>query len=470
MPTALFTAHDDNTGLIEGVDTGIFGAAHGTVSSGNMLLGAATHWAIVVREDIDDKIWYALDDPTLTQNAFDSLHLDWSTVPNPGLTCDLSAASATFVVTGGNAIWKWPLPSAPPNVVLAPPLVQGEVTTGSFMTFLAPELIQAAPTVEGSLVTLNWQIIIGTGPNSGAYSAMNVLRNGAQIASLDPATVTYVDSSGVLSDSLTYEIQGPYSNSTFPLVVSNDETVCVDEFNCDCESVSPYDTLLNMRNRMMIRLGYPNQINNPPPGMASLLNEFLQDAQRIIYKQVQRASKRTERFFRWTMVPGQRYYGLTDNDNCCGAVLDSDKITWVGFEDLNEAWYRLDEGIPPEYYTRASINFGWPTRFEIRSCIEIFPAPQAAYTLWVKGDFGLAPLAADSDRATIDDEAVFLLALGNAKTHYGQKDAQSVMAQAGNYMKGIVAGAHGTRRYIPRSRAENPWTPPRFLPLGNDQA
>lgn len=240
-------------------------------------------------------------------------------------------------------------------------------------------------------------------------------------------------------------------------------------FNCDCDAVSPWDTLANLRTRMLIRLGYPNQIANPPPGMAALIDEFLRSAQKEIYRQVQRAGRRTERFFKWTMVPQQRFYGIADEELAC-AVLDVEKITWVGFEDLNKAWYRLDDGIPPEYYTRANINFGWPTRYEIRSCIEIFPAPQAAYTLWIKGDFDLAPLVADTDRCTIDDEAVFLLALGNAKSDRGQKDSQLVLTQAGNYIKGVVAGAHGTKRYVPRSQSENPLTPPRFIPLGGGQS
>lgn len=259
----------------------------------------------------------------------------------------------------------------------------------------------------------------------------------------------------------------PFATPTTLTLLFEDPNV---EFNCDCEAVSPYDTLANVRRKMLIRLGYPNQLTNPPPGIATLVDEFLRDAQNQIYLQLQRAALRTERFFKWTMVPGQRYYALDANDNVCNAKLNPYKITWVGFEDLNKAWYRLDEGIPPEYYTRANINFGWPTRFEIRSCIEVFPAPQAAYTLWVKGDFGVEALVADTDRFTIDDTAVFMLALGNAKAHYGQKDAQLVLTQAGNYTKALVAGSHGTKRYVPNSTTENPLTPPRFLPLGNNQA
>lgn len=238
------------------------------------------------------------------------------------------------------------------------------------------------------------------------------------------------------------------------------------DFNCPCETISTYATLLEKRTDMLIRLGYPNQAANPPPGTALLIDTFLRDAQKQVYKQLQRAALRTERFFKWTMEPGSRYYTLDTEEESC-TTLDPYKVTWVGFEDLNQAWYRLTEGIRPEWYTRANITTGWPTHFEIRSCIEIFPAPQAAYTLWIKGDFGLGDLTDDTDRFTIDDEACYLLALGNAKAHYGQADAQLVLTQAANYAKALVAGTHGTKQYIPRAETQNPLTPPRFLPLGN---
>lgn len=265
----------------------------------------------------------------------------------------------------------------------------------------------------------------------------------------------------------TYMWPDPNAETNF---VAGQVTRCYfQQFNCDCETVSPYDTLLNVRKKMLIRLGYPNQVLNPPPGMALLIDQYLRDAQAELFRQLQRAALRTERFFRWTMKPGVRFYNLASEEESC-VMLDPYKITWVGFEDLNRAWYRLDAGIRPEYYTRANTSPGWPTCYEIRSCIEIFPAPQAAYTLWIKGDFGLAVLEDDTDRFTIDDIAVYLLALGNMKADRGAKDAQIVLTQAANYVKGLVAGTHGTRRYVPRSQMDNPLTPPRFLPLGNEPA
>lgn len=257
-----------------------------------------------------------------------------------------------------------------------------------------------------------------------------------------------------------------------------------DDFNCNCETGFLYtdssgnisalgqqfklDTLANLRKRAAIRLGYAAQAANLPTGLSDEIDEYLNDAQ--LQLDLKLRASNMERFFSWTMVPGQRYYGISNSEGGCGLLLNPYKVTWVGFEDLNKAWYNLIEGIPPEFYTRANINFGWPARYEIKSCIEIFPAPQAAYTLWVKGQFGLRPFVADDDVTSFDSELVLLLALGNLKARKGQSDAQALISQATTYVGALVAGRHATARYIPKTRQVNPATPPRFLPLGMDQA
>jgi hypothetical protein len=328
----------------------------------------------------------------------------------------------------------------------------------------------AVPTVIGEDVVLEWTVNIGDGANP--FTSFAVYRNGFLVFGTTNINVlSFTDSTGQANTAFTYQVIATFTEvqafSNFETVTTGDAIV----FNCDCEIASPFRTLAQVRTAMLVRLGYPNQSITPPPGMTALIDQHLFDAQRQIYRTITRAGKRTERFFNWTMVPGQRYYNFADSDSGCdGLQLDPNKLSWVGFEDLNQAWYRLDEGIPPEYYTRANINFGWPTRYEIRSCIEIFPAPQAPYTLWLKGDFGLAPLAADGDRFTIDDQACFLLALGTMKTERGARDAQLVLKAASDYVMGLVAGTHGTARYVPNSATLNPLTPPKFLPLGNGPA
>ena len=245
-----------------------------------------------------------------------------------------------------------------------------------------------------------------------------------------------------------------------------------DTINCGCEDVTPSRTLAELRVNLLRRLGYSAQAANPPPGMTELLNSFLDTAHRLAYRTY--PAIRTERFFSWTMIEGERFYGLREHDDptvdetddaCDLLFLDPQKVTWVGIEDLNGTWYPLLEGIPPEAYTRASTTTGWPSHYEIRGCIEVFPAPQAAYTLHIKGRYGLLPFAADTDKPSVDDEVVFLLALAQAKRHYGQPDANDYYQQALTHIQDLVAGSHHTRRYVPGERRAPNITPPRFLPL-----
>lgn len=229
------------------------------------------------------------------------------------------------------------------------------------------------------------------------------------------------------------------------------------DFNCECIDLSgnsiPRQTLQELRTRMMRRLGYSATATNPPPGMAEVLDDFLKSTQTTLY--LKNSVLRTERFFRWTMVPGISYYGIRDNDTStefsdmdCTKHLNELRISWVGIEDLNSMWYPLRCGIDPSYYTTAAQQ-GIPQLYEIRSCIEVFPVPNAAYKLWIKGMTVLEPFEAGSDRTTIDSELVFLWALATAKAHYRQPDAKDTMTLAQAYLSDIVSGKHLTRRYVP---------------------
>lgn len=233
-------------------------------------------------------------------------------------------------------------------------------------------------------------------------------------------------------------------------------------FNCSCDDETQNETLAALRRRMMVRLGYAAQADNPPPGMAALLDDFLVQAQRSLYRKFK--SLRTERFFKWSMEAGNRFYDLVDNDDTCDKKLDPYTVIWVGVQDINNRWYELTQGIPPAFYTAANFQ-GIPERYEIRQCVEVFPAPTAGYTLRIKGHFGLTALVDDADKTTLDSELVFLLALANAKAHYGAPDAGNIVAQANDYRNSLIAGKHGTARYVPGTAPTPPWTRPLFLPL-----
>lgn len=223
-------------------------------------------------------------------------------------------------------------------------------------------------------------------------------------------------------------------------------------FNCTCidEAGTGYQTLLQMRQRLMTRLGFGNQLANPPPGVALLMDSFLQDAQVLIYNRAQWLVE--ERYFSWPLLNGVRLYDIRENAEPCSAKLNPDKITWAGI--VREGiWYTLVAGIAPPlngYLTTA----GYPVYYAVRACIEVWPKPDITEgSLVIKGNFGLLPFTEDTDRATIDDNLIFMLALGNAKAHYRQPDADRYIQQGEVLLNNLVAGTHNTKRYVPgRSR------------------
>lgn len=233
-------------------------------------------------------------------------------------------------------------------------------------------------------------------------------------------------------------------------------------FNCECDDPNPSRTLAELRTELMRRAGMSAMTANPPPGMTELLNSFLQSSQRMLYRQY--PVLRTERFFTWDMVQGTRFYDLDANRDVCTKKLDARMLSWVGISDGCDEWRPLVCGIPPECYQTADQQ-GVPYRYEIRQCIEVWPAPDSdVYKLRIKGDFGLEPFEADEDQCTIDDEAVFLHALARLKAHQGDPDARNYQQDAMDYIGYLTAGAHLTRRYVPGECPEPPLPKPIWVP------
>ncbi len=349
------------------------------------------------------------------------------------------------------------------------PLTTGTVTLGDTGDALLTLTGDAPSSTE---IDTQW---VNTGPSDPASYK---LYRGVGSASptlyqtLSGTTLLYSDT-GLMANTLyTYYIVATYANggilTSEPQQIYTPASGISETFNCNCESTPlpadgwTIDSLANLRRRVLLRCGYAAQAANPPPGMAAFINELLREAQNQLYRQ--HSEFRNKRLYAWQMEPNVRYYGIHNDESNC-RKFDPLSVDWAGFEDLNQAWYPLIEGIDPVLYTRAQISTGWPTHYEIRSCIEIFPAPRAPYTLWIKGRFGLDRFTEDTDNTTIDCEPVFLLACGFLKAHYGQADSQALLTQALNYTKYLVAAQHGTRRFVPRTRVQTPMTPPRFLPV-----
>lgn len=131
-----------------------------------------------------------------------------------------------------------------------------------------------------------------------------------------------------------------------------------------------------------------------------------------------------------------------------GPVLDQRELSWVGVSQGDVGWRPLSKPIPPQAYT--SQTSGVPNWYDIREQIEIWPpSPDPTWLLRIKGYFTLGPFEVDTDVTTIDWQAVYLWALALTKAEYKRQDANSALARAQAYVGDLVAGSHGTARYIP---------------------
>ena len=245
----------------------------------------------------------------------------------------------------------------------------------------------------------------------------------------------------------------------------------------------PYhDTLANLRQRLLMRTGYSQQLSAPPPGISALYNDYLQSSQRQL-RNMDGSPFTNELWFTWAMTAGNRFYDLPTSQQAVNALvgdqalpgvvtptvtaitaqLDPASVKWVGISQGDNVWRELQKGIEPESF-RANAD-AIPYAYEINNGIEVWPAPSDTnWSLRVKGNFDQLPFTADTDVTSIDSELVFLHALATVRGDKGNQSAeQTTLGQMNAYMGNLVARSHGTRRYIPGERVPPPAIPPKMV-------
>ncbi len=236
-------------------------------------------------------------------------------------------------------------------------------------------------------------------------------------------------------------------------------------FNCTFETDENARTLSDLRSELLVKAGFASVASNPPPGIATLADSYLDTAQKYLYRKYK--ALETTRYFTWQMEEGIRFYDLPENIDHDGAPhalrLDRYEINSVWVEDDQGVWYGpLIRGIPPTYYTFIT-EFGWPSHFEIRGCLEIYPPPADAYKLRVLGRFGLQDFSDDGDYTSIDPNLVLWYATALWRNDRGQTRSADVhFAMVSDYLKELAAGTHAGARYIPGARPVPIPTPPKM--------
>ncbi len=246
-----------------------------------------------------------------------------------------------------------------------------------------------------------------------------------------------------------------YGDGKAPLVEGDDKTL-IDGVAVEMQAIADAKAKYGQKDAEAYYSRLQEMAQRRPFDLDAMVDSFIRDAQDQLYQQYKEL--RTERWWTIQCVPGANLYDVPlDLDQ----YLDFRRITWAGIQD-DVQWTPLIEGIDPVLYTSTSLSK--PAYYRITGCIEIFPAPDRAYTIKIRGHLGLKWLTGDGDLLTVNSRAVFLHALANAKAHYKQPDAGNYMQQAQAYVRQLIAGSHGTRRYIPGTRQIPPARRP--IPVG----
>lgn len=222
------------------------------------------------------------------------------------------------------------------------------------------------------------------------------------------------------------------------------------------------DNLKGLRKRLMIRLGYASQADNPPQAMKDLLDDFINDAQGWIARQY--PVTRQDHIFTWQLQPGERFYGIeAQTEAPLDLRIDPLAIKWAGATQNDATWIPLVNGIDPRHY--AANAGGPPAYYQLHDGIEIWPPPaDATWKVRIMAKILPEPMKAEGEYCSVDSTAILYMALANAKAHYGKPDAGNYMSMLREYCGNLVAGSHGTRRYQPGGHDFRPTVPPRLIP------
>jgi hypothetical protein len=176
-----------------------------------------------------------------------------------------------------------------------------------------------------------------------------------------------------------------------------------------------YRTLGELRSELARRLGFG--ATGSAGINAGLLDSFLQNAQDQIYSQFD---------WRHLVTYDDKLTGVGQTLYDWEADCDPIRITQIAIND-GTRWVPMKEGI--DWPMRSDDTQSTPCRYERFAQMEVWPAPDAIYTMRRYYVQAPARFTQDNDRASIDDALIFLHALTNAKLHYKQQDGQSYANQ-----------------------------------------
>ncbi len=210
-------------------------------------------------------------------------------------------------------------------------------------------------------------------------------------------------------------------------------------------------TLGELRAEVLARLGFAAQ-GAAAGNLVTTVDSYLKRAQDYLYWKYD--FKELRRLRDIAVNPGQTLYDWPDD-------MEPRRLVSVQVLD-NGIWVPLEEGIEYFHDTVADTRFH-PRRFDRRDQLEIWPQPDASYTLRIEYYQRLARFTQDGDRCTIDDALLFNYALAKAKRHYNQPDAQDYFDEVADLLRRLKSGEHGHKRYVVGEKPGTPMPRPKVI-------
>lgn len=177
------------------------------------------------------------------------------------------------------------------------------------------------------------------------------------------------------------------------------------------------DTLGTLRVNLAARLGFGSMGSNIGT-LAPILNDILYQSQAFLWWNFDWKNLRTH------VVDS---VGASQTNVDFPTEIHPDRVSLVSV-NFNDVWTpALERGITPEMYTNQTAG-GPPSHWDTNIAsgtlqIEFWPETDDAYDYRVMGIAPLGRFTADGDYCTLDKDIIFLHALGVAKAHYKQPDA-----------------------------------------------
>lgn len=217
-------------------------------------------------------------------------------------------------------------------------------------------------------------------------------------------------------------------------------------------AVTPYKTLGESRAELSRRLGF-GATGAAAGVLQENLNSILRQAQVDLYWTHDWARLRG---YTDVAIGADQY--LIDYPDAC----NPERIKAISVLD-GSVWSKpLDKGIPPQAYTNQD-NTGRPYRWEPYEQIELYPKADQAYTARIFYVKNLGRYTDDGDRASLDHDLIFTVALGRAKAHYRHPDAQGYLDNGNALLSKLKGKSWGKDVFNPNDYADEPLAKPRVV-------